>query len=102
MRFAVTPAAVPSSTATLARRARALRIALAIALIVAVPLVVALAAHQGSAGTEDAYREQARADATAVARVAAATPRPQLDGELDRIRRATADVRGIVVYRGPA
>jgi len=65
MRSAVSPAAVPSSTATLARRVRVLRIVLALALIVAVPLVVALAAHQGNAGTEDAYRQQARADATA-------------------------------------
>src|SRR4051794_1980018 len=102
MRFAVTPAAVPPSTATLARRVRALRIALAIALIVAVPLVVALAAHQGSAGKEEAYREQARADATAVVRAAAAAPRAELDGELDRIRGANADVRGIAVYRGAA
>ena len=102
MRSAVSPAAVPSSTATLARRVRALRIALALALIVAVPLVVALAAHQGNAGTEDAYREQARADATAVARVAAETPRAELDRELERIRRANADVRGIAVYRGAA
>src|SRR3954469_22591861 len=102
MRFAVTPAAVPPSTATLARRVRALRIALAIALAVAVPLVVALAAHQGNAGTEDAYREQARADATGGPGVAAAAPRPELDRELDRIRRASADVRGVAVYRGAA
>ena len=97
MRTAVTPAAGPSTTATLARRIRALRIALAITLIVAVPLIVALAAHQGNAGTEDAYREQARADATAVARVAAETPRAELAAELRRLRRANlarADAAG--------
>src|SRR5688500_7950174 len=109
MRAEVTPAAAPSApssaptpTATFARRVRALRIALAIALVVAVPLVVALATHQGRSGTEDAYRQQAQVDATAVARVAGATPRAEIDRELERLRRANADVRGIAVYRRSA
>src|SRR4051794_7047284 len=99
MRSAVTPAAAPSPTTTLTRRVRALRIALGLALVVAVPLIVALATHQSRAGTKDAYREQARADATAVARVAAQAPRQGLARELERLRRSNADVSGIAVYR---
>src|SRR5829696_3519449 len=102
MRSAVTPAALPSApptsaspTTTFGRRVRALRIALAVALAVAVPLVVALAAQQGRAGTQEAYREQARTDATAVAALAAEAPRATLGAELERIRRANSDVRGI-------
>src|SRR5215212_4666760 len=106
MRYAVTPATAPSAsspspslTATFARRVRALRMALVLALVAAVPLVVALATHQGRSGTESAYRAQARADAVAVARAAAQTPRAELDRQLERIRRANGDVRGIAVYR---
>jgi len=106
MHSAVIPAVGPSApspssspTATFARRVRTLRVALALALILAVPLIVALATHQGRSGTEDAYRAQARADAAAVARVAATTPRAELDRELERIRRANAEARGIAVYR---
>jgi len=106
MHSAVIPAVGPSApspssspTATFARRVRTLRVALALALILAVPLIVALATHQGRSGTVDAYRAQARADAAAVARVAATTPRAELDRELERIRRANAEARGIAVYR---
>jgi len=106
MHSAVIPAVGPSApspssspTATFARRVRTLRVALALALILAVPLIVALATHQGRLGTVDAYRAQARADAAAVARVAATTPRAELDRELERIRRANAEARGIAVYR---
>src|SRR3954469_14110609 len=99
MRSAVTPAAAPSPTTTLARRVRALRIALALGLVVAVPLIVALGTHQSRTGTKDAYREQARADAISVGRVAAQAPPPALARELERLRRSNADVRGIAVYR---
>ena len=91
--------ATPSPTATFARRVRTLRIALVVALLVAVPLVVALATHQGRSGVADAYRAQARTDAAAVARVAAGVPRAEVDRELERIRRADADLRGIAVYK---
>jgi diguanylate cyclase (GGDEF)-like protein len=77
---------------------RALRVALVIGLVVAAPLIVLLAAQQSRSGAADAYRDQARADATAVARSAATTPRAQLDKALERIRRADAEVRGLAVY----
>ena len=92
------PAAATPPAATFSRHLRTLRIVLAIALVVATPLIVVLAAQQSRSGTADAYRQQARADATAVARTAADTPRPDLNATLERIRRTDAQVRGIAVY----
>jgi diguanylate cyclase (GGDEF)-like protein len=99
----VTPAATstsPTPTPTaFARRVRALRVALIVALVVAVPLVVALVTHSNRSGVEDAYRAQARADATAVARAAVREPRARLARELERVRSTVPDVAGIEVFR---
>jgi hypothetical protein len=103
MRSAVTPATSdpsagttpPSAASPFARHVRALRVTLALALVIAVPLVVLLATHQSRTASADAYRDQARTEATAVARDAAAGPR----SGLDRLRRAHPDVRGVAVYR---
>jgi diguanylate cyclase (GGDEF)-like protein len=81
---------------------RALRIALAATLAVAVPLVVALVTHSNRSGVEDAYRTQAQADATAVARRAGGEPRARLARELKRIQSTTPEVAGIAVYRRSA
>jgi diguanylate cyclase (GGDEF)-like protein len=104
MRTLVTPAATsPSAShtpAAFARRMRTLRIALAVTLAVAVALVVALVTQSNRSGVEDAYRAQARADATAVARQAVGEPEDRLARELKRLQATTPDLAGIAVYGG--
>jgi diguanylate cyclase (GGDEF)-like protein len=79
---------------------RALRIALVVTLALAVPLVVALVTHSNRSGVEDAYRAQARAEATVVARQAASAPRTRLPRELKRLAATTPGLAGVAVYSG--
>ena len=103
MRSAVTPATSdpsagptpPSAASAFAHHVRALRVALALALLIAAPLVVVLVTQQSRSASADAYRDQARTEATSIARDAAARPA----SGLDRLRRAHPDVRGVAIYR---